>query len=312
MHTARTLTTDRLTLRPLALDDATALFAVFQDAETMRYWHELPHRNVGTTRTMIQDMLRPTDNCWWAICLAADAPAIGFVGYLGATALPGMGYILRADCWRQGYATEAVQAAVDYGFRQLTFDRIELWIHEQNRASQALAHKLGFAYRGQFMQKFNHADAAHATLVYGLLAAEWSPALAEVNDPKPASQVSFYAAEPVLPVKDVAATVEFYRTRLGFQVGFLYGDPPTHASVTRGEWSARAVRIQFTQTASKAVDSAAGQIYIFVGAEIDTLYAQYRKQGVSMLKEIASQPWGMREFTIADNNGHQLRFGTPV
>jgi len=148
--------------------------------------------------------------------------------------------------------------------------------------------------------------------VYGLLAAEWSPELAEVNDTKPAPHVSFYAAEPVLPVQDVAATVEFYRTRLGFQVGFLYGDPPTHASVTRGEWSARAVRIQFTQTASKAVDNPAGQIYIFVGAEIDTLYAHYCGQAVSVIKEIASQPWAMREFTIADNNGHQLRFGTPV
>lgn len=310
MHTVRTLTTERLTLRPLTLDDAAALFAVFRDTETMRYWHELPHTSVGVTHSMIQDMLRHADNCWWAICLAADAPAVGFVGYLGATALPGMGYILRADCWRQGYATEAVQAAVDYGFRQLRFDRIELWIHERNRASQALAHKLGFAYRGQFMQKFNHANVAHATLVYGLLAAEWSPEL--VDGAKSAQQVSFYAAEPVLPVQDVAATVEFYRTRLGFQVGFLYGDPPTHASVTRGEWSARAVRIQFTQTTSKAVDSAVGQIYIFVGAEIDTLYAQYGEQGVSVIKEIASQPWGMREFTIADNNGHQLRFGTPV
>lgn len=312
MLTDRILTTDRLTLRPLSLDDAKALFVVFRDAAAMRYWHERPHTDVATTRTMIQDMLRPADNCWWAICLAADAPAIGFVGYLGATALPGMGYILRADCWRQGYATEAVQAAVAYGFRQLAFDRIELWIHEQNRASQALAHKLGFAYRGQFMQKFNHASAAHATLVYGLRAEEWSPASAAVAGVKPAQQISFYAAEPILPVRDVAATVEFYCKRLGFQVGFLYGDPPTHASVARGEWSARAVRIQFTKVDGQSADQLFGQLYIFVGAEIDALYAHYCEQGVPVIKTIASQPWAMREFTIADNNGHQLRFGTPV
>ncbi len=312
MLTDRTLSTTRLTLRPLSLDDAPALFMVFSDAATMRYWHERPHTSVAITRAMIQDMLRPADNCWWAICRAPDAPAVGFVGYLGATALPGMGYILRADCWRQGYATEAVQAAVAYGFRQLTFDRIELWIHEQNRASQALAHKLGFAYRGQFMQKFNHAAAAHATLVYGLLAEEWSPELAIADRTRTAQKISFYALEPVLPVQDVAATVEFYCARLGFQVGFLYGDPPTHASVVRGEWSARAVRIQFAQTDNWTADKAWGQIYIFVGAEIDALYAHYSAQGVAVRQAIANQPWGIREFTIADNNGHQLRFGTPV
>lgn len=51
-----------------------------------------------------------------------------------------------------------------------------------------------------------------------------------------------FGAGPVLPVRDIEAAVDFYCGTLGFTRDVLWGDPPTHGSVTRGR-----VGIQFTQ-----------------------------------------------------------------
>jgi catechol 2,3-dioxygenase-like lactoylglutathione lyase family enzyme len=39
---------------------------------------------------------------------------------------------------------------------------------------------------------------------------------------------------PVLPVTDVLAAVDFYTHKLGFTLGFAWGDPPTIAGVNLG------------------------------------------------------------------------------
>jgi ribosomal-protein-alanine N-acetyltransferase len=55
-----TLSTDRLKLRPLELDDAPSLFRIYLDKETMKYWDSLPFSNPEQTREMISDAWR-----WW-------------------------------------------------------------------------------------------------------------------------------------------------------------------------------------------------------------------------------------------------------
>ncbi|MEO2166797.1 MAG: putative sulfate exporter family transporter, partial [bacterium] len=44
-------------------------------------------------------------------------------------------------------------------------------------------------------------------------------------------------------------------------------------------------------------------------SEADEALAAYRERGATIVEEIASRPWGMREFTIEDNNGHRFRIG---
>ena len=114
--------------------------------------------------------------------------------------------------------------------------------------------------------------------------------------------------EPILSVPDVLAAAEFYRDTLGFAIEFLWGDPPTHAGVTRGEWTFPAARIQFSQgEACKP----AGTLFIFVDPAIEALYDDYRANDVEIVSPLEHKPWGMREFTAQDLNGYHLRFGTP-
>ncbi len=86
----------------------------------------------------------------------------------------------------------------------------------------------------------------------------------------PAQVPCLIGSGPVFPVRDVAASVAFYRDALGFDLDFIMGEPPTHGSVTRG-----GVGIQFTRVVGPFVpDEYPGWTYLFV-EEIDALYAEY-------------------------------------
>lgn len=299
--------TERLILRPLSIDDAADLFVVRRDPETVRYWDSGPHTHVDQTRSMIEGSLnRP--GAWWAICRRDDpsSVAIGLIGFLGNAGVPGIGYILRRDQWRQGFGAEALRAVVTYGFNEFGFDRAELWIHEGNVASQRLAERVGFSRKGQFRVKWSHFPASHVMLVYGLLASEWSGA---PKLQRPRTEV--YYLEPILGVPDVKATAAYYRDKLGFAIDFLYGDPPTHAAVSRGEWTYPAARIQLSQLEPDSVMNPSVSLFVFVGPDIERLRDAYRANGVEIVSELEAKPWGVREFTVKDCNGYRLRFGTP-
>ena len=121
-----------------------------------------------------------------------------------------------------------------------------------------------------------------------------------------------FGLQPILPVRNVAASVAWYRDVLGFDLDFMYGDPPAHARVSGGgpaEHGPIPVRIQLSQP-SRYDDRPLGRAHlmIHVGVDVDGLYHEYAARGVEVVMEPTSQPWGLREFTIADPDGHLLRF----
>jgi RimJ/RimL family protein N-acetyltransferase/uncharacterized glyoxalase superfamily protein PhnB len=291
------------------VDDAAALHAVYSDDDAMRYWDTPPHATLDDTRACIERELSPDAACWWALSLDAAGPALGVVGYLGNPDVPGMGYILHPHYWRQGYMSEAVRAALDYGFTALGLDRVELWINDDNLPSQRLAASLGFALRGRFRQRYHHHAHAHEKLVYGLHVSEWRDGALATPAHTPPNSV--YSLQPILAVPDVQAAAAFYRDQLEFTVDWTYGDPPTHGSVSLGEWTTQAARIQLSHTDEPFDAATAVALYIFVGPDIDARYARYQERGVTIARELATQPWGMREFAVRDRNGYLLRFGTP-
>ena len=224
------------------MDDASDLFAAFSDAETMHFMDQPAHSTVTQTRTHLTRMLTP-GSCWWTIAVKPASEVIGFVGYLGETSVPGMGYLLRRDYWRQGYMTEAVNVALDHGFTVLGLDRVELWINDGNIASQRLAETTGFTRRSQFRMRYPHNAAAHDKVVYGQYRYEWAAKPERVAvQPR-----ACYSVQPILAVANVQETVDYYVDQLGFTLNFLYGDPPTHGAVAWHDWSTEGAIIQLSQ-----------------------------------------------------------------
>ena len=103
---------------------------------------------------------------------------------------------------------------------------------------------------------------------------------------------------PQLPVRDVREAQRYYRDVLGFKIAWIYDE--TYGAVYNGT-----TEIYFSQTDEPIVP-----VWNFVRVpNADDLLGLLQERGAKIVEEIASQPWGMREFTLEDNSGHRFRLG---
>jgi catechol 2,3-dioxygenase-like lactoylglutathione lyase family enzyme len=106
-----------------------------------------------------------------------------------------------------------------------------------------------------------------------------------------------------LPVSNLAEAIEFYVTKLGFQLGFTWGEPAFFAGVALGE-----VEI-FLKEETPAPN--AGAVVFMVG-DADALYEFHRANGVEVVEEIADREYGIRDYAVKDLYGYRLVFGHPT
>jgi ribosomal-protein-alanine N-acetyltransferase len=173
--TAPTLSTDRLVLRQLVLDDAAALFHALSDELVMRYWSSGPHKNEQETREYIAwNAETDADHKCWAITTDGDL-ALGWI-----MLMPHrkdnfeLGYILAREYWGNGYAAEAIKAVLDFAFRQLTARRISADVDPDNKGSVILLEKLGFQLEGHLRAEWETHIGIRDSLIFGMLAKDWS------------------------------------------------------------------------------------------------------------------------------------------
>jgi GNAT superfamily N-acetyltransferase len=117
------------------------------------------------------------------------------------------------------------------------------------------------------------------------------------------ARVTIRSSEPIFPVADVVATVRYYREVLGFAEEWLWGEPPEVGGVRWGK-----VGAMFAHQ-SGPVATINGQWHSFFVEGIDALYSLHIRNGATIYSPLEAKPWGLREYTIRDLNGHYLRFG---
>jgi uncharacterized glyoxalase superfamily protein PhnB len=113
---------------------------------------------------------------------------------------------------------------------------------------------------------------------------------------------------PNLVVRDVAASMNFYRTVLGFETAFTVPDqaPYVFASITNGS-----VEIFFNDHKSVTEDYPAltakgigGSLTLFIEVEgIEEILATVKKAGAQVTMPLKDQFYGMREFAFEDPEG---------
>ena len=147
------ITTTRLTIRPMRLDDAEALLAVYGDVETMQHLNsELP-ATVDEAREWVQtkiDLFERDDQLsLWTVIHTESGQIVGDVGLqhedYGSGPVVGIGGRGNRHFWRQGMGFEAASATIDAGFEQLELAVIGAETRPENRPAQALLSKLGHA-----------------------------------------------------------------------------------------------------------------------------------------------------------------------
>jgi uncharacterized glyoxalase superfamily protein PhnB len=118
-----------------------------------------------------------------------------------------------------------------------------------------------------------------------------------------------FAAWPQLLVEDVAATVAYYWSTLGFGVRLELGDPPVYAIVERDQ---AVIHLMAAPPGSMRpnhhVVPHATDVYLSV-EKAAALLMELRARGAKVVGDLADQPYGMREFTLEDLNGYRLGFG---
>ena len=110
-------------------------------------------------------------------------------------------------------------------------------------------------------------------------------------------------AIPVLPSSGLKASLEFYRTKLGFE-GEIYGN---YLILRRDQ-----VQLHFALSDDDHDPAKAPMCRVGVKA-IDQLHAELSRADI-ILKggELTTEPWGMRQFAVGDPDGNCIVFQEPI
>ena len=152
--TAQTVRTERLLLRPIAVEDAEAMAAIYADPEVARFVHGL---DLEGTRAQLERWVREWHTRGLGTFAIVEAASGDFIGRAGVKYWPEfdfteVGWVLRRDVWGRGYAKEAGRASLDFAFANSDLELITAIIAHGNDASVTVATRLGMEpWREQVM-----------------------------------------------------------------------------------------------------------------------------------------------------------------
>lgn len=140
--------TERLRLTALSEKHFETYALMLADAETTRFIGDgqpLDRMNAWRSMAMLLGHWWLRGYGMWAVELKHSGEFIGRVGLHNPEGWPDLelGWMLRPEFRRQGYASEAARAALAYAFGRLGADRAISLIRTENTASERVARRLG-------------------------------------------------------------------------------------------------------------------------------------------------------------------------
>jgi ribosomal-protein-alanine N-acetyltransferase len=171
--------TQRLVLRQMVLSDADAVFAFKSDPEVTAMYGQEPHGTVEQTKGWIEsNMLGFTQRAsyMWSITLQGSDTVIGgccFWNIDQGSMHAEIGYELGKDHWGKGFAREALEGLLDYGFGDLGFHRVEACPLSRNERSIRLLKSLGFRFEGTFTERILYEGKYLDQMNFALLSRDW-------------------------------------------------------------------------------------------------------------------------------------------
>ena len=164
------LSTERLTLRPLAVDDAEALHRLVNDWEVTRNLSVVPF---PYPRELADDWIRSTQealtqgSAYHVAITGHEGEHEMLVGVVGlridaAERVGRLGYWVGRRFWGHGVATEAASRLARWALANLDLDRLEARVITDNPASAAVLRRIGFRQIGEATDRFLARGGEHA------------------------------------------------------------------------------------------------------------------------------------------------------
>ena len=154
------LETERLFLREMDMDDFDALYAVLADPSIMQHYpYTFDEERVR--EWIVRNMKRYEANGFglWAVCLKETGEMIGDCGLtlqnIEGEMLPEIGYHIRADQQRKGYAREAAAAVRDWAFANTDYPALYSYCKYTNVGSFKTAESIGMQFLKEYPDEAN-------------------------------------------------------------------------------------------------------------------------------------------------------------
>lgn len=115
---------------------------------------------------------------------------------------------------------------------------------------------------------------------------------------------------PLLAVRNMKETIEFYKNSLEFKMGMAFPDAnnPEYVDLSKDGMVLMIVPAGDHGISPEAKFGIGVYLYMQIDGDIDEYYQELKKRGVSIAVEIKDEPYGVRDFTVEDINGYKLTF----
>ena len=174
------LKTKRLLLRKYEMTDAEQMFKNYAtDSEVTRFLNWDPYNNVDEVKLFLKEVMKKYDNLDnynWAIEYSGEMiGSISAYGLNDRDSACEIGYCLGRAYWNQGIMSEALDAVLQYLFREVNMHRIMAKHDVDNPASGKVMQKCNMVHEGTFRKFYLHEDGTYSdSLIYGILNEEYN------------------------------------------------------------------------------------------------------------------------------------------
>ena len=169
------LETDRLNLRRIVKEDAAAILKLRGDAEIMKF---IPRPLAKTEADALEHLavidakIENNEGINWAIELKSTKQFVGIIGHYRLKPenfRAEIGYMILPEFHGNGIITEAIRAAVNYGFDTMNLHSVEAIIDPKNLASEKVLQKNGFIKEAHILENEFYDGRFLDTVIYSLL-----------------------------------------------------------------------------------------------------------------------------------------------
>ncbi|WP_435358365.1 GNAT family N-acetyltransferase [Haloarchaeobius sp. DFWS5] len=167
------LTDGRVSLRPVEVDDLPALRAAWNDPAVWQMLDTVEPQSATDFRELYDDWRAEDGHVSFAIDADGLVGLCQVKGIHWQSGICRLSYFVLPDHHGEGYASAAVELALEYAFGHLRLHRVEAATVGQNEASQAVLRKAGFSHEGTARNKAFVCGEYHDLLSWGMLVEEW-------------------------------------------------------------------------------------------------------------------------------------------